>query len=53
MPFKKMDIKKLIEEKRLEPSFDESYKEIKKEYDFVQSVVEKSKLRDDSNKWNE
>ena len=48
MPFKKIDIKKLVEEKRLEPGFNDSYKEIEKEYESVRSVVEERKLRDDS-----
>lgn len=43
MPFKKVEINKIVKEKRLDPKFDESYKEIEKEYELIRRVVEARK----------
>lgn len=43
MPFKKIDAKKIVEEKRTDKIFDKSYNEISKEYELIRQVVEARK----------
>ncbi len=43
MPFKKINVKEVIEEKRKDPEFDLQYLEVQKEYDLIRQVVEARK----------
>lgn len=43
MPFKKMNIKAVIEEKRKDHEFNLHYVEVEKEYDLIRQVVEARK----------
>jgi len=43
MPFKKMNVKETIEEKRKDHEFDLQYLEVQKEYDLIRQVVEARK----------
>lgn len=43
MPFKKMNIKETIEEKRKDPEFDLHYLEVQREYELIRQVVEARK----------
>lgn len=43
MPFKKMNVKETIEEKRKNHEFDLQYLEVQKEYDLIRQVVEARK----------
>jgi len=45
MPFKKNNIKKIIEEKRSDEDFDNEYSVIKSEYDLIRQIVEFRKLK--------
>lgn len=39
MPFKKVEIKEVVDIKRLDDTFERSYREIEKEYDLIRQVV--------------
>lgn len=45
MPFKKIDVKRIVDEKRNDIEFNETYLEIEKEYDLIRQVVEARKQR--------
>ncbi|MBM7560915.1 helix-turn-helix domain-containing protein [Fusibacter tunisiensis] len=45
MPFKKIDVKKIVNEKRNNIEFNENYLEIEKEYELIRQVVEERKQR--------
>ena len=32
MPFKKVNVKKMVEEKRIDPEFDDAYRDVENEY---------------------
>jgi hypothetical protein len=42
MPFKKVKVKKMVEEKRVDPEFDEAYRDVENEYKLNQKEVEDS-----------
>ncbi len=39
MPFKKVKVKRMVEEKRVDPKFDESYREVEKAYESKRKEV--------------
>lgn len=43
MPFKKVDVRAVVDEKRKDLKFNETYKEIEKEYELNRKVVEARK----------
>lgn len=43
MPFKKMNVRKVVEEKRKNHEFNENYIEVEKEYELIRLVVEARK----------
>lgn len=43
MPFKKMNVKEAIEEKRKDPEFDLQYLEVQREYELIRKVVDARK----------
>ena len=50
MPFKKITVSEIIENKRLDKDFNSSYLEVKKEYDLIKQVVEVRKKKNISQK---
>lgn len=45
MPFKKVKVIKIVEEKRSDPKFDESYRDVEKAYKLKRREVEANKSK--------
>lgn len=45
MPFKKVNISKIIEKKREDPLFNSEYIEVEKEYELIRQVVKARKIK--------
>jgi|GEM_PF-6646743 len=45
MPYKKVKVKKMVEEKRVDPEFDESYRDVEDAYKLNRREVEASKSK--------
>lgn len=45
MPFKKITVSEIIENKRLDKDFNSNYLEVKKEYELIKQVVEMRKKK--------
>ncbi|WP_353106969.1 helix-turn-helix domain-containing protein [Acetoanaerobium noterae] len=50
MPFKKITVSEIIENKRLDKDFNSNYLEVKKEYELIKQVVEMRKKKNISQK---
>ena len=50
MPFKKITVSEIIENKRLDKDFNSNYLEVKKEYELIKQVVEMGKKKNISQK---
>ena len=50
MPFKKIAVSEIIENKRLDKDFNSNYLEVKKEYELIKQVVEMRKKKNISQK---
>ena len=46
MAFKRIDIKSVVEEERIDKEFDSEYKKIKQEYKLIEKLVEARKSKD-------
>lgn len=46
MAFKRIDIKSIVEEERIDKEFDSEYKKIKQEYKLIEKLVEARKAKD-------
>lgn len=45
MPYKKVKVEKIVDEKRLDPKFDESYREVENAYKLKRREVEANKSK--------
>ena len=46
MAFKRIDIKSIVEEERIDKEFDSEYRKVKQEYKLIEKLVEARKVKD-------